>query len=68
MASPYNGLFVPPAVVNTGVMPTVKNADGTIINDGGKTGTRKTHDPSTVTAPSSFTAPPAPKQPVGRKF
>jgi len=67
MASPYNGLFVPPTPI-TGQQSTVKNADGTTINSGGPAGTLKTHDPSTVVAPASFTAPPAPTQPAGRKF
>ena len=68
VTSPYNDLFVSPATVS-GTEPTVKNADGTAINSGGKTGTLTTPNPTAVVAPASFTAPPAPTQPAsGKKF
>ena len=67
MASPYNNLFVPPAAI-TGSQPTPKNADGTTINSGGPAGTLATPSATTVVAPLSFTAPPAPVQPSGRQY
>jgi len=58
VTSPANGLWVE-SDTTPGVQPTVKNADGSTINSGGKTGALTTQAPP-ATTPSSFTAQPAP--------